>query len=261
MKKITKRILMLCIFFSIFIYLILFFIKIFVKQDTEIKHSTNINEISENTDLENKVYFVVLDNKAEPEQEQKQKKELNDWRLTLVNYENQLPIDFEPTLSYIDKYRQIDSRVLDELNQMLADMKKDGVKDIWIQSSYRSVMYQTELYNNKINEYIEYGETPENAERLTLKTINKPGTSEHNLGLAIDLNYVDYNFDKTNAYKWMEENAENYGFILRYRKEKEEITKIDYEPWHWRYIGSEHAKKMNELNMCLEEYVEYLLEN
>ena len=93
---------------------------------------------------------------------------------------------------------------------------------------------------------------------MTLKIINKPGTSEHNLGLAVDFNYVNLDFEETESFKWLQKNAENYGFILRYKKEKEEITKVDYEPWHWRYVGEKHAKKMNELDMCLEEYVEYL---
>ena len=91
-----------------------------------------------------------------------------------------------------------------------------------------------------------------------MQTINKPGTSEHNLGLAIDFNYVNYNFDQTKGFKWLKDNAENYGFVLRYDKEKEDITKVIYEPWHWRYVGKENAIKMNELNMCLEEYIEYL---
>ena len=105
------------------------------------------------------------------------------------------------------------------------------------------------------------GKSKEEAERLTLQTINKPGTSEHNLGLAVDLNYVNYDFEKSGAYKWLTENAEKYGFVQRYKKEKENITKVDYEPWHWRYVGEENAKKMNELDMCLEEYIDYLKKN
>ena len=102
------------------------------------------------------------------------------------------------------------------------------------------------------------GISQEEAERLTDEYINKPGASDHNLGLAVDFNYVDNKFDDLEAFKWLKENAEDYGFILRYPKDKEEITKISYESWHWRYVGEEHAKKMNELNMCLEEYIEYL---
>lgn len=213
-----------------------------------------ITEVYENVTNDNETYEVIL-NENEAVQV---KKEIDDWRLVLVNYENELPSDFSPELAYIDRTRQIDKRVKDELTQMLIDMKKANIDDVWVQSAYRSVEYQEKIYNEKIEEYISLGESRERAEILTLKVINKPGTSDHNLGLAIDFNYVDYNFDKTSAYDWLTKNAENYGFILRYRKDKENITKVNYEPWHWRYVGVENAKKMNELNMCLEEYVEYL---
>lgn len=188
-------------------------------------------------------------------------KEIDDWRLTLVNYQNTLPDNFEPNLAKIDGSKQFDSRAVNELNQMLKDMKSDGISNVWVQSAYRSVEYQTGLFNNKINTYMKQGKSREEAEKMTLKTINRPGTSEHNLGLAVDFNYVDYSFDTTDAFKWLQENAENYGFVLRYKREKENITKVDYEPWHWRFVGVEHAKKMNELNMCLEEYIEYLKKN
>lgn len=188
-------------------------------------------------------------------------KEIDDWRLVLVNYENALPKDFEPELADIDKTRKFDSRAIEFLTSMLQDMKQQGYKNIWPQSAYRSIARQEELFNRKVNSYISLGKSKEEAEKLTLQKINKPGTSEHNLGLAVDFNNVDYKFEETKEYKWLTENAENYGFILRYPREKKDITKVDYEPWHWRYVGEEHAKKMNELNMCLEEYVEYLKEN
>lgn len=189
-------------------------------------------------------------------------KEIDDWRLVLVNYENALPKDFEPELlSSIDKTRKFDSRAIEYLIQMLQDMKANGYKNIWPQSTYRSVARQEEIFNKKVNYYMSMGKTKEEAEKLTLQKINKPGTSEHNLGLAVDFNNVDYNFEKSKEYKWLMENAENYGFVLRYPRDKKDITKVDCEPWHWRYVGEEHAKKMNELNMCLEEYIEYLKEN
>ena len=188
-------------------------------------------------------------------------KEINDGKLILVNYENALPEDYKIELSNIDETRKFDSRAIDELNKMMKAMKNDGIKNIWVQSSYRSIEYQQGLFNEEVNTYIAQGKTKEEAEKLTLKKINKPGTSEHNLGLAVDFNYVDYNFDKLKGFQWLQENAEKYGFILRYKKEKEDITKVDYEPWHWRYVGVENAKKMNELDMCLEEYIDYLKAN
>ena len=183
------------------------------------------------------------------------KNKVIDWKLTLVNYENSLPSDFKIELANIDKTRQFDARAIDELKSMINAMRRDGIQNIWVQSSYRSIEHQTELFEEKVAKYMSEGKTREEAENLTMQTINKPGTSEHNLGLAVDFNYVDYSFDETKGFKWLQKNAENYGFILRYKKEKESITKVDYEPWHWRYVGVENAKEMNRLDMCLEEYV------
>ena len=96
------------------------------------------------------------------------------------------------------------------------------------------------------------------AEKKAATIVALPGTSEHHLGLAVDINSVETSFEDTAAFRWLQENAENYGFILRYPKDKQEITKIIYEPWHYRYVGVEHAKTINGLGMCFEEYVEYL---
>lgn len=188
----------------------------------------------------------------------KENTEIDDWRLVLVNYENDIPENYTVDLTNIDEYRAVDSRIFDELIQMIKDMKKLGLSGIWIQSAYRSIDHQSELYLDKVNEYIAQGKTLEESEKLTGQVINKPKASEHNLGLAIDFNYVDYDFEKTKEYAWLLQNARNYGFILRYPKEKEDITKVNFEPWHWRYVGVEHALKITELGMCLEEYIEYL---
>lgn len=101
----------------------------------------------------------------------------------------------------------------------------------------------------------------EEAEALTARSIGEPYKSEHNIGLAVDFNDVNYAFENEKAFTWLMENAENYGFILRYPADKEDITKIKYEPWHWRYVGPEYAKEMNDLGFCLEEYIEYLKNN
>lgn len=180
------------------------------------------------------------------------------WELMLANGENQIPEDYEIELKSIDRYRKIDSRVYKYYMNMLNDMKEDKIENIWAQSAYRSVKAQGELFNNKVEYYINLGKTKEKAEELTEESIMRPGCSDHNLGLAIDFNYVNEDFEDLKGFKWLKENAEDYGFVLRYPKEKEEITKVKYEPWHWRYVGIENAKEMNKKDMCLEEYVEYL---
>lgn len=189
------------------------------------------------------------------------KVEITDWKLRLANYDNLLPEDFEVELANIDNSKdpkQFDARAVKYLKDMINSMKKAGNTNIWCQSTYRSVKRQKELYDASVQKYLKQGKTQEEADKLTLEYINKPGGSDHNLGLAVDFNYVDNSFAKTSEYKWLLKNAENYGFILRYPEDKEDKTKIAYESWHWRYVGEENAKRMNELNMCLEEYVEYL---
>lgn len=188
-------------------------------------------------------------------------KKLSDWRLMLVNYENEMPKDYVPPLSNIDEARQFDSRAVDSLVQMMLDMNDAGINHIWAQSAYRDPSKQKYLIEESIQEYLEDGKTIEEAEALTARSIGEPYKSEHNLGLAVDFNDVDYAFENEKAFTWLMENAENYGFILRYPADKEDITKIKYEPWHWRYVGPEYAKEMNDLGFCLEEYIEYLKNN
>lgn len=218
------------------------------KNKKEDKLKQNAIEVS--TNIEN-----TIKNEAKP------KKEITDWKLILVNIDNALPENYKIELEEVDQYRKFDARAIQELKQMVEAERKSGASGLWVQSAYRSIDSQTKVFNEQVKEYINQGKTKEEAEKLTLKIINKPGTSEHNLGLAVDFNYANYDFEETTAFKWLKENAEKYGFILRYPKDKVEITKVDYEPWHWRYVGVENAKKINQLGLCLEEYIEYLQNN
>jgi len=238
--------------FVIFLLIIMLIVKIIKKEDSV---ETSTGQDIQKTNTINATNEV---NQEQSQEEPKVKKEITDWRLILANYENILPEDFEVEVADIDGTRQFDARAIEELKQMMNDMRKDGIANIWIQSAYRSVARQKELYDNSVKKYMKQGKTQEEAEKLTDEYINKPGSSDHNLALAVDFNYVDNKFEDLDGFKWLKENAENYGFILRYPKDKEDITKISYESWHWRYVGQEHAKKMNELKMCLEEYIEYL---
>lgn len=228
------------------------------KRDKTVETASNDNTNKSGTANEIPGNNENQENKVTEEPEVKSDKKITDWRLTLANYENILPEDFKVELANIDNTKQFDARAIEYLNKMMNDMRKSGISNVWVQSAYRSVERQKELYDNSVQKYLKQGKTQEEAERLTDEYIAKPGGSDHNLGLAVDFNNVDNNFEDLKAFKWLKENAENYGFILRFPKEKEDITKIAYESWHWRFVGEEHAKKMNELNMCLEEYVEYL---
>lgn len=215
------------------------------------------DEAEENVVVEERIATLVVSETSNSINDKKVHKDLG-WNLTLVNSGNKLPDNYELNLANIDNNRKFDSRAIDSLKEMLNAMKMAGVKNVWVQSSYRSVEYQTKIYNEKMNEYMRKGYDRETAMALTEETINKPGYSEHNLGLAVDFNYVNVDFENTEAYRWLMENAQDYGFVLRYPEEKAQVTKIRYEPWHWRYVGKDHAVKMKALNMCLEEYVEYI---
>ena len=250
-RKINKKKLIIVI--AIFILIIFLIVRSTKTTKTSAETNTSqTNNISENTNQQNE--------QPEQQPEEKPKKQITDWRLLLANYDNILPEDFTVEVANIDSTRQFDARAIGYLNQMMNDMRKDGITNVWVQSAYRSVERQKELYDNSIQKYLKQGKTQEEAIALTDEYINKPGSSDHNLGLAVDFNNVDNSFAKLKGYQWLLENAENYGFILRYPEDKEDITKIAYESWHWRYVGEENAKKMNELHMCLEEYVEYLSE-
>lgn len=178
-----------------------------------------------------------------------------EWNLKVINKHNQVEDGFKPQLAKYDKNIQFDERAMPYLKQMVNKMLQDGIKTIWVQSAYRSYEKQSTLFNNKVQEYIKQGKGQQEAEELAQKLVQRPECSEHHLGLAVDFNYVDNKFEDTQAFNWLVKNASEYGFILRYPKEKESITGVSYEPWHWRYVGKEHAKKIKEQGICLEEYI------
>ena len=116
------------------------------------------------------------------------------------------------------------------------------------------------LYDNKVSEWMEQGYSREEAREKAGHQVAVPGTSEHQLGLAVDIvdvNYqlLDTNQENTAVQKWLLENSWRYGFILRYPKGAEEKTEITYEPWHWRYVGVENAAKINASGLCFEDYI------
>lgn len=181
--------------------------------------------------------------------------------LLLVNGENPLPDDYDSNvrkdLVEIDKkYRnndnvtQIHKDVYPYITAMVAAAQKDGV-DLRVWSPFRSYAIQKDLFQKQVNRV---GGDEEKAATV----VARPGTSEHNTGLCADFNMASDSFENTEMYRWMCENAEDYGFVMRYRKDKQPITGVIHESWHWRFVGINHAKKMNKLDMCLEEYVEYL---
>lgn len=180
-----------------------------------------------------------------------------DFNLVVINKDNPVPDNFDLQLSPILGY-QIHTKAKESLLQMINDAKSNGI-NLYISSGYRSIERQTMLFNRKVNYFKKKGFTQAKAEIQAARVVARPKTSEHNSGLAVDLNGVRDDFYKTKEYSWLMNNSYKYGFILRYPKDKINITNIIYEPWHFRFVGVDHAQKITSQNLCLEEYIESLI--
>lgn len=184
-------------------------------------------------------------------------------RLLLVNAEHPIPADFnkQGDLVSLDKsyingsLNQVDRGMYPYLISLIEAAKADGVR-LYVRSPYRSYNTQKTLFQNKVNRVIQSGTPADKAETVAARAVARPGTSEHQTGLAIDFNVAASTFEKSPGFTWMKEHAEDYGFILRYPKDKTAITGIMYEAWHWRFVGINVAKEMNSLGLTLEEYLE-----
>lgn len=181
-----------------------------------------------------------------------------DWKLVVVNAYREYDKSYVPELKKVlpDTGYNIymDHRVADSFTEMYKAAKKDGITLTPI-SGYRSYERQETNHKNRIALWQSKGYSYNEAVAKTSEVILPPGTSEHNLGLAMDICSLDYDFDQTKEYKWLDENAHKYGFILRYKEEWKDKTGIVGEPWHWRYVGKDNAKKIKDSGLCLEEYL------
>jgi len=183
----------------------------------------------------------------------------NGQELALVNPDTPMPEDYTVELVSIGGDHQIAAIAYDSFQEMMEACRDAGLHPA-VCSSYRTQEYQEKLYERKVDSYLQEGYGEEEARELAGHTVAYPGTSEHQLGLALDLvDNRNWNLDESQAetetQKWLMENSWRYGWILRYPDEKSAITGIIYEPWHYRYVGKEIAKEIYELDMCLEEYL------
>ncbi len=177
------------------------------------------------------------------------------WHLTLVNSSYRIPDSYEPDLVYVcGSGERLDKKVAEHYEAMYNAAKNDGV-NLTPCSGYRSYELQERNYNNKVSFFESQGYSTEDAKVKAATIIMPPGSSEHNLGYAMDIVCVDEWFEDTAEFKWLTENAAEYGFIMRYPKDKQDITKVIYEPWHWRYVGVELAKELKNSGLVLEEYM------
>lgn len=192
--------------------------------------------------------------------------------LMLVNKENSLESDWKPDLVELDKNyyyspskdKHFDSRAAENLKSFIDDGRKAGFKDLVVLSGFRTYNYQKSNFDRHVKQFEDEGKSKEDAEKETDKIVARPGTSEHETGLAADIIASEWynkthtlteDFDKTDACKWLIKNCANYGFILRYPKDKVSETGYSYESWHFRYVGVEEAKIITEKGISFEEYV------
>lgn len=187
-------------------------------------------------------------------------KEKEEYYLLLANAENPLPQDWSIQTEEVQNGYEMDKRAAPAMRDMIQAAKEDGV-ELMLCSAYRSIEKQQQLFDRSQQAYMAQGMSEEEAYAKTATETAIPGTSEHQTGLAADIvtptyQMLDAGFADTPAGQWLSEHAAEYGFVLRYPQDKQEVTGIIYESWHYRFVGKTHAKLMKESGLCLEEYLQ-----
>lgn len=180
-----------------------------------------------------------------------------DWKLILVNKEHAIPDDYNIEFTKLSNGEKIDSRIYPELQKMFDAARTKGLQ-LFVREGYRTSEEQKQIMEERIKQYQEEGYSKKNAQKLAEEYVAIPGTSEHQLGICVDINADTSKTSSDEVYSWLVKNSYKYGFVKRYPSDKVEITGINNEPWHYRYVGKKAAKEMKEKNFCLEEYVEQL---
>lgn len=233
--------------------------------DQEDSESTNSNQSKEETDSvteEEKDHLALIESLPE-------NVSTKDWNLILVNNWNPLPDDFEPDLVEVEPDKQIDRRIVNAYENWTAAAESAG-HNLYLVSGYRSVERQQNNFDYRVDQYMQKGDSKEEAIKKTEEYIAIPKSSEHHTGLAVDLideRWIAEGNEFTPDYaapdlqlKWLIDTMGDYGFILRYPEDKKEVTDINYESWHFRYVGEENARFIIDHNLALEEYIELLTE-
>lgn len=180
--------------------------------------------------------------------------EPGDWALTLVNADHPIPADWESELVTLSNGVQVDARIYPDLQAMFDEARSEGIYPV-VGEGYRTHEAQEAMLQEKISAFLAEGYSQTEAEQLARDWVAEPGTSEHELGLAADINADKTRSANEEVYTWLAENAADFGFILRYPADKTDITGIDYEPWHYRYVGKEAAAEIMQSHLTLEEYL------
>lgn len=182
-----------------------------------------------------------------------------EWQYILVNAKHPLEKGFSVELTQVHGTISVDKRIASALREMCDAAAKDGVS-VYPCSGYRSPKRSAQLYKQQVQQYMDKGYSKEDAKKIAARWVAPPGTSEHHTGLAVDLvsnecTVLNAKFAECDAAKWLYKNAADYGFILRYPKDKEKITGIVFEPWHYRYVGVDVAREIMAEGLTLEEYL------
>lgn len=180
--------------------------------------------------------------------------------LAVVNHSREISPSYQPKLKELsERGKYLDWEAAEAFEAMRTAARRDGVT-LYAYSPYRSYAHQKLSMESIIRDRQSQGYSRSRAEELALQVVLPPGTSEHNLGLAVDISSTSSTFKNTRAYSWLLKNGRNYGFILRYPEGKQEVTGISFEPWHWRYVGIGNAKKIQKSGLTLEEYTAQMKE-
>lgn len=178
----------------------------------------------------------------------------DDWRLILVNDRHSVPHGYSPELIQLSNGIRVDERIYPDLQRMFDDARNDGVYPVVVEG-YRTYEEQQKMMSDKIESFMAEGHSRSKAKKLAGEWVAEAGKSEHETGLALDINADQSYSSDEDVYDWLAENAYKYGFILRYPPDKEDITGIAYEPWHYRYTGTDTATEIHATNITLEEYL------
>ncbi len=218
----------------------------------------NANLQGEKDNFSNKTETNGINNQQKGNGKNMSKK--NNWELVLVNARNKISENYNASIMEVENGQYVDERCYSQLKAMISDCKNAGNSPV-VCSSYRSHEKQILLFSNKIKELTGQGYSKKQAKKEAGKVIAVPGTSEHEIGLAVDIVDVNYQLlddeqENTGTQQWLMKNCWKYGFILRYPQNKKDITGVIYEPWHYRYVGRKNAKKIMKQGLCLEEYLQ-----
>ena len=176
------------------------------------------------------------------------------WNLILVNEDYYIPDNYEVELTELSNGKKVDSRIYPYLQSMFDDARANGLA-LFVREGYRTAEEQQQIMDERVAEYQGEGYSKSEAKKLARDYVAVPDTSEHQLGLSVDINADTTKCSSDAVYDWLAENAWRYGFINRYPADKVDITGISNEPWHYRYVGKEAAQEIQSQGICLKEYI------